>query len=247
MTAFWRRDTPRSIIHALAGFTGRGVRVGVIGSGYDNDDPDPRVLPGVSFVDPNDDLEQLRTVDDHDRIGYGTTCARLVLRMVPDARIVPIRIFGEATESSPGTFHSALLWAAEERLDVVFVGASSIYPETLHPIYAACEKGRRNGVVLVSPANPKLEPDIPAQLEPVIGVWAGNLASPLDFFYRHDAPYEVEAWHDWETLAPDEISSRLQDHAYAAATVVGIVGLLRERYPGAPLDRIRELLQRFAL
>lgn len=239
---------PAWVTDTLGWPTGRGVRVGVISSGYDNDRPDPRVVQGISFVDPSDDLDMLRTTDDHDRTGYGTACARLVLRVAPDARVVPIRIYGQAMESSGGTLRSALLWAVEERLDVVCVSAALAFPELVHPIYAACEKARRSGMILVSGGKPEDEArtDV-AIFEPVIGVVSGRFESPFDFRYHPDAGYEVEAWDEGELTERDGSRRRANTPDFAGAVVAGIVALLRQRYPGARVERIRELLQRFAV
>src|SRR5215207_2475579 len=74
----WVTDTP--------GWpTGRGVRVGIVNSGFDRALRDQRVLPGVSFVDPRDDFALLQSADDGDRLGSGTGCADLVLRIAPEA------------------------------------------------------------------------------------------------------------------------------------------------------------------
>lgn len=236
----WVRET-------LGWPTGRGVRVGVIGSGYDNDLPDPRVVPGVSFVDPSDDFEELRTSDDHDRTGQGTACARLVLRMAPHAQVVPIRVFGEESESSPGTLRSALAWAVEQNLDVVCVAAFTEMRETIHPLYAVCEQGRRNGMIFVAPCKPDFEETYPAIFEPVIGVECGRFESPFDFRYRPEAAYEVEAWGAGEIVGLGGVRQEVYGSEYAAAVVAGIVAVLRERYPGAPVERIRELLQQYAV
>jgi subtilisin len=236
----WVRDT-------LGWPTGRGVRVGVVGSGYDNDLPDPRVAPGLGFVDPDDDFEELRTLDDHDRIGHGTACARLILRVAPDARVIPIRIFGEQLESSPHILQSALLWAVDEKLDVVCVAGSTTIPETVHPLYSACEKGRLAGTIFVAGAISAYELSYPAYFDPVIGVLQGTFDSPFDYRYNPDAGCEVEAWGEGEIIGADGSQRLSYSHDYSAAVVAGIVALLRECYPGAPVELIRELLQRFAL
>lgn len=236
----WVRET-------LGWPTGRGVRVGVIGSGYDNDAPDPRVAQGVSFVDPEDDFEELRTNDDHDRTGQGTACIRLVLRVAPHAQVTPIRVFGEECESSPGTLRSAIAWSVEQGLDVVCVAAFTEMREAIGPLYAACEQGRRKGMVFVAPCKPDFEQTYPAIFEPVIGVAPGSFDSPFDFRYHPDAGYEVEAWSEGEIVGLGGVRQSLAGSEYSAAVVAGIVALLRERYPGAPVERIRELLQQFAV
>jgi thermitase len=237
----WVRDT-------LGWPTGRGVRVGVINSGFDRTLRDARVLPGVSFVDPDDDLATKQTDDDHDRAGAGTSCAHLVLSIAPEARVVPIRIFGEGLESSPSTLHKALLWAAEQRLDVVAIGGGTTIAATVRPLYIACEKSRRMRTVLVASGHLDRIDSYPAIFENVIGVSSGDFTSPFDFRYHPIAAEECEAWGDDQLVVG--LNGQWQKKngtMYAAANVAAIVALLRERFPGAPLERIRTLLQRFAV
>lgn len=227
--------------------TGHGVRVGIISTGYDNTQPDPRVLPGVGFEDSSDGREQLQTADDHDRTGHGTVCAHLVLRVAPDAQVVPIRIFDEVLETSPPTMLSALQWAVDERLDVLCIAASCVIEAYRDLLYYGCEMGRRSGMILVCSGNPENAIDYPAVFEPVIGVLRGRFATPFDFRYHPDFAYEVDAWAEVERPGRVPPGYGVSYHAYAVAVVAGIVAMLRERHPGAPVERIRELLQRFSV
>jgi subtilisin len=240
------RPVPAWVTRTLGWPSGRGVRVGIIASGYNHDLPDPRVEAGVSFVDPSDDLEALRTSDDHDRIGHGTACAHLVWRIAPDARVVPIRIYGDGLESSPLTLALALKWAVDARLDVVCVAGACTLPGTMRPLYHPCEAGRRKGMIFVAGAISERKDIYPAVFEPVIGVLEGTFDSPYEFHFQPDAPYEVRAWNQGEFIRPDGSHQPKYGPDYAAAVVAGIVALLRERYPGASIEHIRELLQRFS-
>lgn len=228
--------------------TGRGVRVGIIGTGFDRTIADPRVLPGVGLVDPNDDLGFLQTDDDHDRLGEGTGCASLVLRVAPDARVVPIRIFGGQMETSPNVMQAGLVWAVEQKLDVVCIGAGTRMESTLRPMYAACEKGARNGVVFVASAQPDHDWSYPGIFENVIGVRSGSYPTPFTFEYDPTAAYECQAaGEDQWALDLGGEEKVTSGTVWAAANMAGIVALLRERHPGAPVNEIRGLLRKFAL
>ena len=97
-TAISHHERPAWVIDALGAPTGKGVRIGVIDSGWDRHVLIPQIEQGVGFVDPLDELSVLKSEDDHDRIGHGTACTDLILRIAPEARIVPIRIFGHRLE-----------------------------------------------------------------------------------------------------------------------------------------------------
>lgn len=221
--------------------------MGIVGSGFDRTLHDPRVLPGAGFVDPSDELALLQTSDDHDRLGQGTACAYLVLAIAPDARVVPLRIFGGDDETSPSVFQAALLWALEQKLDVVCITAGTQVEATLHPMYAACEKARRSGTVLVAAGHPENDWSYPSIFENVIGVSSGRFPTPFDYRYHPDHACECEAPGEDQAvrwLGGEKVT--VSGTMYAAANLAGIVALLRERHPGAPLEQIRELLRRLA-
>jgi hypothetical protein len=76
-------EPPPRFRELLGNATGRGIRIGVIDTGWDRAVADPRVLPGVGLTDPDDDFALLRTDDDNDRLGHGTACADLICAWHP--------------------------------------------------------------------------------------------------------------------------------------------------------------------
>ena len=243
-----RPAVPAWVRDELGGATGRGVRVAVIDSGWDRTLPDPRVLPGTSFVDPTDDFAMARSDDDHDVLGHGTACADLVLRIAPDAEVVPVKVFGGVLETSPGTLHAALLWAQEAGARVINVSLGTRLEGTLHPLYAACEKARRAGIVVVAAGSNAADWSYPAIFENVIGVAAGRFDSPFAFRFRPEDAMECEAWGVEQPVLWTG-GRRVVKHgtSFAAPNVSGIVALILERHPRATLEDVRELLARFAV
>ena len=243
-----RAAAPAWVRETLGGTTGRGVRVAVLDSGWDRSLNDPRVLRGTSFVDPDDDLALGRTDDDHDVLGHGTACVDLVLRIAPDARVMPVRVFGRQLETSPGTIQAALLWAIEQGVNVINVSLGTRLEHALHPLYAACEKARRAGIIVVAAGNNSNDWSYPAIFENVIGVSAARFASPYEFQYRPEHAMECVGWG-----VEQEVTwiggERLVKHgtSFAAPNVAGIVALILEAHPGATLEQVRELLSTFAL
>jgi subtilisin family serine protease len=238
---------PAWVRNTLGWPTGAGVRVGIINSGFDLTLHDARVLPGTSFVDPDDDFATRQTNDVHDRLGSGTACAHLVLSVAPEAEVVPIRILGGDNETSPATLQQAIRWAGDQRLDVVTIGAGTTIEGLIKPLYVACEHARRQGCILVAAGHMEGRASYPAIFDSVIGVSSSDLRSPWDYRYHLDAGEECEAWG--ESVSVVSLGGRWTTRTgtmYAAANIAGIAALFRERSPGAGLDRIRALLQRFA-
>jgi subtilisin family serine protease len=241
-------EPPAWVRDELGGATGAGIRVAVVDSGWDRRMDEPRVLPGVGFVDPDDDFALARNDDDNDVLGHGTACADLVLRIAPDARVVPVKVFGKVLETSPGTLHAALMWAIDAGVQVINVSLGTRLEGTLHPLYAACEKARRAGIVVVAAGHNANDWSYPAIFENVIGVSAARFDSPYQFRYRPEHAMECEAWGVEQPVLWVG-GNRLVKHgtSFAAPNVAGIVALILERHPGATLEEVREMLSRFAV
>lgn len=241
-------QAPAWVADALGGATGKGIRVAVVDSGWDRSLDEPRVLPGVGFVDPSDDFAMARNDHDDDVLGHGTACADLILRIAPDARVIPVKVFGKVLETSPGTLHAALLWAIEAGVQVINVSLGTRLEGTLHPLYAACEKARRAGIIVVAAGHNANDWSYPAIFENVIGVSAARFESPYHFRYRPEHAMECEAWGVEQPVLWVG-GQRVIKHgtSFAAPNVAGIVALILERHPGATLEQVREMLAGFAL
>ncbi len=239
---------PEWVRRELGGATGRGIRVAVIDSGWDRGIRDPRVLAGVSFVDPDDDLAQGFTDDDHDRVGHGTACIHQILRIAPDAQVIPIRVFGRQLETSPGTLQAGIVYAIERGANVVNLSLGTTLEGTLHPLYAACEKARRQGIIVVAAGHNSRSWSYPAIFENVIGVSAARFESPYEYRYLPDEAHECQAWGvDQPVVWLGGEEQVKHGTSFAAPNITGIVCLLLERHPGASVEEIRELLAKYAL
>lgn len=239
---------PEWVRNELGGATGNGIRVAVLDSGWDRTIDDPRVLPGVGFVDPDDDFALARNDDDHDVLGHGTACADVILGVAPDARIIPVKVFGNTLETSPGTLQTALSWAMESGVQVINVSLGTRLEDWLHRLYHTCEMARRQGIIIVAAGHNANDWSYPAIFENVIGVAAARFGSPYDFHYRAEEAMECVGWGvDRPVLWVG--GERVVRHgtSFAAPGVAGIVALILERHPGAKIEDVRQMLARFAL
>lgn len=241
-------EPPQWVADGLGRPTGKGLVVAVIDSGWDRTCDDPRVLPGVGLVDPNDDLAMQRTDDDHDRVGHGTACIHQILRIAPDAQVIPIRVFGRQLETSPGTLQAGIVYAIERGANVVNLSLGTTLEGTLHPLYAACEKARRQGIIVVAAGHNSRSWSYPAIFENVIGVSAAKFESPYQYRYLPDEAHECQAWGVEQPVVWLGGEEQVKHGtSFAAPNITGIVCLLLERHPGASLEEIRELLARYAM
>lgn len=99
--------------------TGAGVRVAVIDSGWDCRIADSRIEQGAGLVGDRYPPRLRRSDDNHDRIGHGTTCTDLILRLAPAAQVIPLRVFGDRWETSMGPLISAIGWATDHEIPLV--------------------------------------------------------------------------------------------------------------------------------
>jgi subtilisin family serine protease len=241
-------EPPLWVADGLGRPTGKGLVVAVIDSGWDRACNDPRVLPGIGLVDPADDLAMQRTDDDHDRVGHGTACIHQILRIAPDAQVIPIRVFGRQLETSPGTLQAGIVYAIERGANVVNLSLGTTLEGTLHPLYAACEKARRQGIIVVAAGHNSRSWSYPAIFENVIGVSAGRFESPYQYRYLPDEAHECQAWGVEQPVVWLGGEEQVKHGtSFAAPNITGIVCLLLERHPGASLEKIRELLARYAM
>jgi minor extracellular protease Epr len=230
----------------LAEATGSGVRVAVIDSGWDRAIADARVLPGVGIERSAGRLRV--TGDDRDRIGHGTGAAHQVLSIARKAVVIPIRVFGDTLETSPGAIVAALDQAVELRADVVNLSLGTTRADALRPLYAACERARRAGAVVVAAGDNFGEASWPAVFDHVIGVAMGLFSSPFEYRWRPDQALEIEAWGVQQPVAALGGGIVLSTGtSVAAPNVSGIVALLRQLHPRATLEHVRELLAAHAI
>jgi len=228
--------------------TGKGLLVAVVDSGWDRACDDPRVLPGIGLVDPADELAMLRTDDDQDRSGHGTACIHQILRIAPDARVVPIRVFGKELDTGPEQLYTAILYAIERGVNVVNLSLGTMLPRARDPLYLACETARQQGIIVVAAGNNAGGPSYPAIFENVIGVSAARFSSPYEFHYHVDEAMECQAWGVEQPIVGLGGEHQVKHGtSFATPNITGIVCLLLERYPGASLERIRELLAEHAM
>jgi subtilisin family serine protease len=220
--------------------------VAVVDSGWDRAIRDARVLPGIGIEAEGGAARE--TEDDQDRIGHGTGVAHHVLAVAPGCRVLPVRVFGGTLETSPRALVTAIGAAVRRGARVVNLSLGTESGDALRPLYAACERARLAGAIVVAAGGNFGETAYPAVFDPVIGVASGDFASPFDFRYRAGAALEVEAWGMRVPVAG--LGGRATTAAgtsVAAGGVSGIVARLLELHPAATVDDVRALLARAAV
>ena len=217
----------------------------MIDSGRDVTWREPRLRPGVGLVGASPFLLE-RSADDLDRIGHGTACADIVLRHAPAAWIYPVRVFGHQLETSVEAIIAGLDWSLQHGMQVVNLSLGTVHEDKVEPLYAACERARRGGMILVSAVNHDTDWSYPAVFENSLGVRAGRFRTPLEFTFHADDAVECIAEGAPEVRWLGGQRRCLFATSFAAPHITALVARLLERRPEAGLGRIRQLLARIA-
>lgn len=244
---FPRPRPPVWLREDLGSATGAGVRVAVVDSGWNRRIPEDRIEAGLGLVDDGDPAAFSLTEDDDDRIGHGTACADLILRLAPGVRIVPLRVFGTRLETSIEPLIAAVDWAAEQGIRLVNLSLGTQRTDLAARFYHACERARRRGTLIVASGHIASAISFPAVFDCVIGVGAGHFTHPFQYRYRPEQALECEAKGFRQPVLTLTGKTVLVDStSFAAPNITGIVALLLEQFPGADLREIRSLLARYA-
>ncbi|HEX9705955.1 MAG TPA: S8 family serine peptidase [Gemmatimonadales bacterium] len=221
-----------------------GPRVAVVDSGWARHVAEPRVHTGVGLVDPADELRPLLSGDDADRIGHGTACADLILRLAPRAQVLPIRVFGRRLETSAEILIEALDWARGAGVRVVNVSLGTLRTDALPALYAACDRARRAGLVIVAAHAMGAPATYPAAFDNVLSVSSASRTGGRRIVFRPGAAVEL--------LAPDRHQLRWGDghrryvrgSSFAAPVITAMVARMLHEEPDLDIEGVRSLLGR---
>lgn len=227
--------------------TGSGVTVAVIDSGWDRARVDPRIRPGVAFVNASGS-GLVETRDDHDRIGHGTACANLILDVAPNVGIVPVRVFEEQLETSPAAIEAAIDWSVAHRVNVINLSLATVRQDARNRFYRACVRADSAGIILVSAAWTNESAGYPSAFDLVVSVAATDWADPLAFDYTPDNAIECRSpGLRRQVVTLNGQVQTLSGTSFAAPNIAGIVALWKERWPNLDLSGVRRLLAQYAV
>lgn len=229
---------------AWGGSTGKGVRVGIIDSGLENDHPDlhGRVVENVTVEIGG---EEPKVVPDAavDMFGHGTACGAIIVGLAPDVEIVSIRVLGPDLRGKGTAFAAGLEWAIEQELQVCNLSLSS-KSESLFPVFHdLADRAYFRGTALVSAANNVPAPSYPSLFSSVFSVAAHAEPDPWRIYYNPAPPVEFGAWGvDVPIAWKDGGSTVATGNSFAAPHVAGIVALILSKHPGLSPFEVKALL-----
>ena len=151
---------------ALAGRTGKGVLVAVIDSGVHADHPHVGgVVGGIAIEEDGE-----RHGDYVDRLGHGTAVTAAIKEKAPEADLYVIKVFGRTLSTSTGVLIRAIDEAVERGARIVNISLGTASPEHELALWAAVNRARGQGALVVSPRAHEDRAWLPGSLDGAVGV-----------------------------------------------------------------------------
>jgi uncharacterized NAD-dependent epimerase/dehydratase family protein len=232
---------------SFANMTGRGVKIAVVDSGIVPDHPKIGPIKGGTSlsVGPNGEIV---CHDNHaDCVGHGTACAGIIRSKAPQAQLYSVRIFDASLSADGRLLIAAIEWALAQGMDLINLSLGTTQVRHRDALARVCRKATDQGVLLVAAQHNQGRQSYPAILPEVIGVGAGKLRGSYDYHYRQGEVIECLARGDLQRVCWHEPAQVMMGGtSFAAPHITGLVALIRQAYPGAPLTQVRQLLQTHA-
>ncbi|MEO7294696.1 MAG: S8 family serine peptidase [Candidatus Limnocylindria bacterium] len=229
---------------AWGGATGKGVRVGIIDSGLENDHPRlrGRVVENVT-VEMGGEEPVVVPDEAVDMFGHGTACGAIIVNLAPEVEIVSIRVLGADLRGKGTAFAAGLGWAIEQGLEVCNLSLSS-KSESLFPIFHdLADRAYFRGTALISAANNVPAPSYPSLFSSVFSVAAHAEPDPYRIYYNPAPPVEFGAWGvDVPIAWKDGGSTVATGNSFAAPHVAALVALILSKHPGLSPFEVKAIL-----
>ena len=162
--------------------TGEGVRIAVIDSGINPDNPHIGTFAGgIAIADDGSEHDDIA-----DRLGHGTAVAAAIQEKAPDAELSVVRVFGTTLTTRAANIAQAIEWAADNEMQVANLSLGTTKPESAGLLADAleCARGR---LIVVSVSRHKDVGWWPGCLPGAIGVVADDACGRDEIRLRADA------------------------------------------------------------
>lgn len=237
-------------------FTGKGVRVAVVDSGINRDDPR---LQGVEIEGWSIRLgatgHALLGTDFDDENGHGTDIAAAIHAMAPEATLVGVKIMGDQLRTSAELMAAGIESSAQSGCAVVNLSLGTPNMGKALLLRECVANAVERGAVVLAAAHPRGERAYPSDLPETVGVSA-HPDCPIDKYYFFD-PKRFSR-KEWGVLSdkfltfgyglnPDMSPARYRGSGVATAYMSGIAACLSEAHPEHTAREVIDALCRTAL
>lgn len=150
------------------GASGRGLRVAVIDSGVHAGHPHVGGVVEAGVV--IDASGRCLDADTTDRLGHGTAVAAAIREKVPDATIVPVKVFDRELRATADALVAAIDWSAARGVHVINLSLGTANPAHRLALGEALVRATRAGAILVAAGEQDGTTWLPGSLPLAMGV-----------------------------------------------------------------------------
>ena len=229
---------------ALAGATGKGVRVCILDSGVDGSHPLVGGLESAVAISLGEGDAVIASEDaEGDVSGHGTACAGIVRRLAPEASISSVRVLGANFTGSGGVLLGGLRYAIEQGFDVINMSLSTTKKPFASVLHELADSAYFKRTVLVASAHNMPVESYPWRFSSVISVGSHEDPDPLAYYYNPNPPVEffgrgvnVEVpWLGGRTLT-------VSGNSFATPHVSSICALILSKHPDLTPFQLKSVL-----
>lgn len=243
----WNNEMVKAFDAWDDGYTGNGVRVAVLDTGFD-EHQDITYAGGHSVFEDD--------VYTYDYDGHGTHVAGIIgaqkgtthQGIAPNVELYGVKVFSESTGGTTTDLISGIDWSIQEGMDIInmSLGFTGEVPAVLEAIQEAVEQGI---LVIAASGNEGNEDgtgeqiEYPAKYDEVIAVASVDQDLSRSTFSAAGPENEVAAPGGFiGGLAPGGSYVAMSGTSQATPHVTALAAILMEKYPQRSNEEIRELL-----
>ena len=213
---------------ALAGRTGRGVRIAIVDSGVHPDHPHLISSPietSVAFSDAGE-----AQTDAVDRLGHGTAVAAAIHEKAPDATLMAVKIFDRGLVTTGAALVAAVRWAIDAGAHLINLSLGSTNQDHRAELEGLVTAAAARDIFIVAAAPAAGQMWLPGALTGVIAVEL-DWSCPRDeclIVRQNDGQVRVRASGFPRPIPGVSPERNLKGQSFAVANATGIFALALE-------------------
>jgi hypothetical protein len=175
--------------------------------------------------------EVRQTFDYRDTLGHGTALAGILKFKAPQAELFAVKVFTDRLVTSIEILEAALRWAIEHKMHIVNLSLGTANPEHRARMARIAARAKRAGTLIAASSPPEMADMLPAALDGIFGVAAGNDCSWSEYRYIAEDPIHFRAHPSPRPLPGLDQSRNYRGHSFASAHLSALLALLIEDRP----------------
>lgn len=222
---------------------GEGVKVAIIDSGIDRShEMLQRGTAGICFKFSAGNV--LTSQDYRDTSGHGTAVASIIKKKAPGTELYAIKIFDQSLIVEQKILIESIRWAIDQHVDIINLSLGTTDAQVKQDLLDVCQVAVKKGIAIVAAEHNSGQESYPAYLPNVIGVKAGEIKGRYNYLFRRGEPVEcIAPGTTQRVLWAGGREQIVEGSSFAAPHITGIIALIRQAFPKANLNEIRNILE----